>query len=487
MRRLPLLVSCVASVLAAVACSQQAASDPDAAVADTAADAPGETSAQPDADADPVDASDPDAADAADAPADAPNAERCDLIGRARPASDDVALYAWGERGTSARVPLAVEGDACAVVATSDQEWLRAWVADGELHVGLWNSLPPVGVLDATVSLSANPAENATSVRVRLRSFALPAADALPHVLFIGIDGMRPDSLLAANTPHMDGIRDLGAWTLDGTTHTSTRTDSSAGWTTLFTGVESDRHGVTSNDAQLERDWSLRTFAHVARVDHGVSTAMAAQWLPAAAILHEPDAFDLVWPGDGATVATKASEWLAQADHRLVMTHFDDVDHAGHASGFSPANPDYIAAIEDVDAHVGRLLDALAVRPGLAGEDWLIVVVTDLGGEGTDHGPQNFPNQRIPFLFASARGPAGELAPGVVTHVDVFPTVLSHLEIEVPAALRIEGVARAVSSAEVTPGATPPAVETACGDRVDQDGDRAIDCDDPDCTLAPGC
>jgi len=48
--------------------------------------------------------------------------------------------------------------------------------------------------------------------------------------------------------------------------------------------------------------------------------------------------------------------------------------------------PGYRHAIEQVDAHIGRVVEALSTRKDPAGEDWLIVVTSDHGGKGFKHG-----------------------------------------------------------------------------------------------------
>ena len=74
------------------------------------------------------------------------------------------------------------------------------------------------------------------------------------RVLFIGIDGVRPDSLQAANTPAIDALATNGIITYNAFaggvlgTPTQQATSSGPGWSTLLTGVWTDKHGVTSNN-----------------------------------------------------------------------------------------------------------------------------------------------------------------------------------------------------------------------------------------------
>ena len=67
-------------------------------------------------------------------------------------------------------------------------------------------------------------------------------------VLFIGIDGVRPDALHAAHAPHLDALKRRGAWADDtqilGDRYRLNDTVSAAGWSSILTGAWADKHGV---------------------------------------------------------------------------------------------------------------------------------------------------------------------------------------------------------------------------------------------------
>jgi len=83
-----------------------------------------------------------------------------------------------------------------------------------------------------------------TSLFLFLISLSLQAQDN-KKVLFIGIDGTRPDALAFANTPHLDALIAEGIYTPDGLNNDITI--SGPGWSAMLTGVWSDKHGVTDN------------------------------------------------------------------------------------------------------------------------------------------------------------------------------------------------------------------------------------------------
>ena len=246
------------------------------------------------------------------------------------------------------------------------------------------------------------------------------------RALFIGIDGVRPDALEAARTPHLDRLRDAGRWSLSARTQQTGATSSAPGWTSIFTGVEVSRHGVEANGAYEGYDRSFETFAGLARRELGRTTSAAAHWPQILSDIHRPDDFDeALLTSDDGVAATLASQ-IAAGSAELLVAHLDDVDGAGHDSGFSVDNPAYLAAIEAQDARVGQLLAALDSRP--AAEDWLVVVTTDHGGEGTNHGPMDAANQTIPLLVWTEGTDPGPLPDAAApSHLDVFPTVLTWL------------------------------------------------------------
>jgi len=133
---------------------------------------------------------------------------------------------------------------------------------------------------------------------------------------------------------------------------------------------------------------------------------------------------------DRASVQS-AQTLLATLDPTLLFVYFGNVDAAGHARRFDPAAVPYLAAIEEVDAHVARLLEAVRRRPSAAREDWLVLVCTDHGGSGPSHGYFEDPPVCVARTFLIASGPA--VRPGLVRDetalVDLVPTVLAHLHV----------------------------------------------------------
>jgi arylsulfatase A-like enzyme len=111
-------------------------------------------------------------------------------------------------------------------------------------------------------------------------------------------------------------------------------------------------------------------------------------------------------------------------------------------------------AMRFIDTEVGRILDLLASRGWL--QDTLMVVTSDHGEEfwqharfgfelgndprdlyGIGHGHAMFEEVvRVPLILAGPRVPSGVRVDSLLSLVDVAPTVLSILDIDVPATMR---------------------------------------------------
>ncbi|MBM7092937.1 alkaline phosphatase family protein, partial [Streptomyces sp. S12] len=76
-------------------------------------------------------------------------------------------------------------------------------------------------------------------------AFCAPAAAKTPKVLFIGTDGFRGDVYGAVATPNLDVLVADGYLAREGLT--ADTAISGTGWSSLFTGVERDKHGVYDN------------------------------------------------------------------------------------------------------------------------------------------------------------------------------------------------------------------------------------------------
>ncbi|GAA5495775.1 hypothetical protein Rhal01_01954 [Rubritalea halochordaticola] len=234
------------------------------------------------------------------------------------------------------------------------------------------------------------------------------------RVLYIGIDGVRPDALQAANTPNMDALAAEGVITYNafsgGVLGTSSQqsTYSGPGWSSLLTGVWTDKHKVTNNSFTGH---DFQNYPHFfRRIKEEVPTAHVSSiihWSPIDTVIVEGSKDGGVefvdFRSNQSTdtgVANVAAAQLGSSDPDVMFLHFDEVDYAGHGYGYSTSVPEYLSAIEGVDGYIGTVLTALQNRPQYAQEDWLVIVSTDHGGTGTGHGGQTS-GERTIFMLVS--------------------------------------------------------------------------------------
>ncbi|MEM8586253.1 MAG: alkaline phosphatase family protein, partial [Bacteroidota bacterium] len=194
-----------------------------------------------------------------------------------------------------------------------------------------------------------------------------------PKVLQIGIDGCRPDALADANTPNIDQIISNGIYSPDAWNDDITLSGPS--WSAILTGVTSSKHGVTNNSFNGSNyDEYPALFLRAEQYDPSLNTASISHWNPInTQIVGNTADFTLNVSTD-QEVEDEAIAYLGSVDVDWLFLHFDDVDIAGHSSGFSSAVPNYIQQIEEVDAHIGQIMAALTARSNYANEDWLIIL-----------------------------------------------------------------------------------------------------------------
>ncbi len=215
-------------------------------------------------------------------------------------------------------------------------------------------------------------------------------------VLVIGIDGCRSDALQQANTPNIDAVMDSSLFTLS-SWHTGI-TVSGPAWSTILTGVHWNKHGVTENGFGGKNFDDYPPFPTRAKeVLPNLKCVQVVEWPPLQNDINNAGWDYTVKSPDGNTGATADSAVIELADTSLdaLFVYFDQVDLIGHGSGFSTTNGFYMGAIEGVDGAIGRIIAALYARPTYATEDWLILITTDHGGEGINHGGNSIQERQI--------------------------------------------------------------------------------------------
>lgn len=256
-----------------------------------------------------------------------------------------------------------------------------------------------------------------------------------PHVLVVGIDGVRYDSLLSTFTPGMDRVAGEG-FLLPVRVHGKNATISGPVWATVATGVYADRHMVTGNSHHPAGLSAFRDFTEVLRgARPELQTMIAASWYPLATPtdcgplfssrgwVPTPDPEESndadSWVCADDAVVDYAATRLVGEDLAVSFVYFGEADVEAHNHGTGSG---YIAAIQRCDARLNTLLDAIESRPHRAEEDWTVIVVTDHGHlDAGGHGGESDVERTAWIAASGALLPQGVTA---VDHADIFAQVL---------------------------------------------------------------
>ncbi len=259
-------------------------------------------------------------------------------------------------------------------------------------------------------------------------------------VLIIGIDGTRPDSLAVAHTPNLDALRTNGAFSDRVVTHPVTH--SAACWSSMFTGVWGDRHGVNdpgNSFAGNRFDLYPSFMQRLESVNSNLTTVAFTRWADLSNVLKGTDGVTNF--SSDAAITTATCKLLTNGNPDVFYTILLDVDSAGHTYGWGPTVPQYVHEIELADGRVGQIIDAMTHRTTYAQENWLVIILTD-------HGQHDSTVEQSRVTFHILSGPS--VAPGIMyptpSIVDVCATVLTHMEVPIDPAwnldARVEGLAR---------------------------------------------
>ena len=259
-----------------------------------------------------------------------------------------------------------------------------------------------------------------------------PAVSTTRNVVVVSIDGLRPDAITTFHPPTLERLIREGSYTLTATTILPSKTLPSH--TSMLTGQPPERHGVLWNNvATADAEWiGLPNIFGVAR-RHGYVTAAffsKAKFQP----LQLRGTLDYAqapggWFGRWSSERTvdDVTRYLEAERPNVLFVHLTDPDAAGHRAGWM--TPEYGRAVLAADAALARLL-ALAERT--YGLHFSLIVTSDHGGHGNDHGSSDPQDVTIPWIAWGQGVRPGALAHEGVRTMDTAATVLWLLGVPKP-------------------------------------------------------
>ena len=206
-----------------------------------------------------------------------------------------------------------------------------------------------------------------------------------PHVMMVLLDGWRPDVIAAAHTPTIDMMMQDSAYSMEA--RVDDTTISGSGHSSFLTGVHRDKHNVHGNsfgDANYQEYPYWFNLLKYERPE--MHTAAYHNWLPMANTALDFSVcgycVDMYVTGSDNSIATQLATDLANQQMDAVTIVIDAPDAAGHGYGFHPSIPQYVAAMNQSDAWLGMIMDAIFARTNYAEEDWMVIISSDHAGSG---------------------------------------------------------------------------------------------------------
>ena len=261
----------------------------------------------------------------------------------------------------------------------------------------------------------------------------------LKHVIVIGVDGMSPDGIRQAPTPHLDRLMAEGASTLRA--RAVLPTSSSPNWASMIMGAGPELHGITSNAWEVDQhtlppavaggEGRFPTIFSVLRAQRPAAEIGAIYHWEGFGRLYQKAALSHDEHQASEALTTEAAlAYLTEQRPLFTFIHLDHVDHAGHHDGHGSAA--YYASVARADSLIGRILAALQDE-GMA-EQSLVLVTADHGGIGYGHGGETPEEIEIPFILWGRGVKAGYAIGRQVMTYDNAPTLAWALGLERPAA-----------------------------------------------------
>lgn len=249
----------------------------------------------------------------------------------------------------------------------------------------------------------------------------LPEGKLEKKAIIIGYDGCRADVLAEAKDGEsavLSLLNDGGSINLTycgGVNYPAENTQDTStapGWCSVLTGVWADKHGITENGIQKSLEYkSLLT----SLVEEGTigSSSFITKWAGhfsknASTYILEKEyceenninvAFNKC-KNDEKSFELALNEIGKTDCADFIFAIYEPTDSTGHNDGFTINNPDYRDAFRLADLYGYETIEAIKARESYNTEDWLIIIASDHGGIGTDHGGGSI-QERMTFVVTN--------------------------------------------------------------------------------------
>jgi hypothetical protein len=227
----------------------------------------------------------------------------------------------------------------------------------------------------------------------------------IEHVIVIGLDGLSSTGFHASTTPCMDSMLQHGAYSY--TVRCILPTVSTPNWNAMLCGAGPEVTGAVDNSWKandfnfpypvMSKDRSFPNIFRILREQRPEAELGAIyHWRGFHDMLEDALLnMSVTYPSQLMT-ARKSAEYILEKKPTFLFIQLDGIDHAGHEDGHM--SPGYVKYIEETDAHVRLIVDA--VRQAGIVDKTLIMIVGDHGGIFHGHGGNSYDELVTPIIFS---------------------------------------------------------------------------------------
>ncbi|MCK6627723.1 MAG: alkaline phosphatase family protein [Anaerolineae bacterium] len=249
----------------------------------------------------------------------------------------------------------------------------------------------------------------------------------IKYVVIISVDGMRPDALEMADTPHLDKLIAHGAYSAHA--QTISLSETLPAHASMLSGMLAEKHGILWGVPYI--GWpgmngpTLFNVAH----DAGLSTAMVFGKEKMNYLVLPNSVDKLYGVNSGDTEIKNQAVTIIQAGlPNVLFVHLPDTDRVGHMFGWMSTNQ--LQSVTFADSMIGEIVTALENDGYMP--NTLLIVTADHGGHSKSNGDDSPEDRTIPWLAVGPGIPAGATLTGNINIYDTAPTVLYALNLPIP-------------------------------------------------------
>ncbi len=231
------------------------------------------------------------------------------------------------------------------------------------------------------------------------------------RVLVIGLDGFGAEGYKMAKHPNIDALVAEGGLSL--TTRPVMPSVTMPNWTSHLSGAGPEEHGVVNNNWTIEKHdlqpvetdnegFYPSVFKLLKDQVPNVKTAFYYNWANLIKSFNQKYLDEVSFEPDFSYTNNyqRANDFMIknQKEPTMVFLYTVHIDHAGHDHKW--LSPQYIAAIEEADVAIGKLINQLKTENLYKDTNFLLI--SDHGGIPTGHGGVSMSEMQVPW---GATGP----------------------------------------------------------------------------------